>query len=119
MELLSKRLIEEATLHADSISLDSNTSAIRVALDRRSMLDSSTAVACQLFISLDDGKSWRPWGGFGCVGGEILTDDSKVSEESYMIVKIPSSKETRKLKATITSVGRTETSLKIDEIRDV
>ena len=76
-------------------------------MPRKDMTDAKIAFACQLFLSLDSGKSWHPWGGMGTVGGKIMDSATKkVAIESGMEMKLPKPENAkRKLMATLTTTS--------------
>ena len=103
INVITSELKLEGTRYSNTIAIPLNAEYIKVSMPRKDMLDDKIAFAIQLFLSLDNGISWKPWGGMGTVGGEIIDNvTSEVSTESGMEMHLPEpANSTRKVKATI------------------
>lgn len=112
---ISKRTFTDETAHTSIYDVPSGITKVAILLDRTDLKDPKVAVAGQLFLSPDGGKSWRPWGGFGTVGGDIVDGDTKnVLKQTMFEIKVPHEELTdRKIMATITAVGAVNTDVKV------
>ena len=119
-ELISEREIIDATNHSQIVDLQADTKMVEVLIDRTNLNDVKAAVGVRLFLSMDGGLSWIPWGSFGTVGGEMVVE-SQVLTTSSMTVKIPDAKDktVRKMQGVLTVVGKGTTSLKFNEITNL
>jgi hypothetical protein len=114
-DLISEKTIIAGTQHSSVIDISVGAKELDLFIDRTYLTDPDIACAVQLFLSLDGGKSWKPWGGFGTVGGEIKDDAQKVQNKSGMRTSLPQPEnKNRKIMATITATAELKTSLQYE-----
>ena len=106
----------ESTRYSDLITVPLNAELVKITMPRKDMLDKKVAYAIQLFLSLDGGISWRPWGGMGTVGGEVIDSATKeIATESGMTTKLlESTNPNRMIKATLSVSAETKTGLDVE-----
>jgi hypothetical protein len=118
LNVITSELKTEQTRHSGVITVPAGIIGVRVTMSREDMLDSKVAFACQLFLSLNDGNSWMPWGGAGTVGGEITNSLQEIETESGYETKLPEPSNTkRKIKATVTNSASAKTGLDIQFVK--
>ena len=103
VDVIVSELKTEGTRHSNVLAVPLGAKFVRVSMPRKDMTDTKIAFACQLFLSLDGGTSWKPWGGAGTVGGEIIDSITKqIVTESGMEMALPEpSNPNRKVKGTV------------------
>jgi len=114
--LISEKDFLKGTEDLADIDIPVDMTEVDVFIDRTNLTDSKIAVAVQCFLSLDNGISWKPWGGFGTIGGEIINSETKKAEtKSGMISKLPEPKnKNRKIRLTITLSDKATIALKYE-----
>lgn len=110
--LIGNQEFSQGTVDTSDFNITQGIKEIELFIDRTSLEDEKLAVAVQLFLSLDGGLSWIPWGGFGCCGGILEnTETGERETKSGMISVVPNVElKNRKLRATLTmtQIGRTD-----------
>lgn len=114
--IVDKKDFLSGTEDPDEISVPLGATEVDIFIDRTDLLDSKVAVAVQCFLSLNGGLSWKPWGGFGTTGGEMINSKTMVVDtKSGMISKLPEpDNKNRKLRLTITLSSGANTALKCE-----
>lgn len=106
--LINSQELENTTIQSDVTSISDATNELDVSIDRSSLTDPGVAISVQLFLSLDGGLSWLPWGGFGTIGGDIGVPKSGFVTAIQAGIN-------RQIKTTLTVVGQCQTSLTVEE----
>ncbi|HSW38566.1 MAG TPA: hypothetical protein VLL97_03650 [Acidobacteriota bacterium] len=86
---MAKQTMERGAREVGDIAVPSGVTEIEIAIDRADFKDSKLGVYLCCFYSAD-GRAWRPVGGIGCVGGEIMDADTKqASTKSSIMLRVP------------------------------
>ena len=113
--LISKDSKTNTSTRTNIIDVLAGATEVDLFIDRTDMQDETVAVGVQLFLSLDGGISWMPWGGFGTRGGDIENEEKKIEAKSGMVSNLPyPEKKNRKIMAVKTVVGTVNTALKCE-----
>jgi len=114
--LITSKDFTKGTEDPVDISVPVGATEVDVFIDRTDLSDSRIALAVQGFLSLDNGSSWKPWGGFGTIGGTMTNPDTgKTETKSGMIFTLPEPKsKIRKFRITLTVSDTAKTSLKYE-----
>ncbi|MBA7553202.1 hypothetical protein ES705_45789 [subsurface metagenome] len=116
INVIVAEITTEGTRHSNSLAVPVGAKSVRVMMPRKDMLDDKIAFACQLFLSLDDGKSWRPWGGAGTVGGVVIDSATGITAtESGMEMTLPEpTNSKRRIKTTVSISNEAKIGLDVE-----
>lgn len=114
--LISEKTALKGTQDSQDYNIPLNVTEADVFIDRTYLTDKKVSVACQVFLSLDGGDSWKTFGGFGAQGGNIINSVTKqVETKSGMILYIPEPENpNRKIRVTLTGTDTLKTSVKCE-----
>lgn len=89
-KLINNQDLDQGTVDIQDIIISKKAKKIEVKIDRTYLLDSELGIGVQLFISVDNGVSFLPWGGFGTVGGKVVDPDTQQAvKTSSMVSGLP------------------------------
>lgn len=116
VNIITTELVDEGTRESNVVNVPVGATQISVMIPRKDLLDSSVAVALQLFLSMDGGTSWKPHGGGGTVGGEVINSETQqVEPYSGITMGLPEPNNTqRKIMATVTTTAQVKVGLDIE-----
>lgn len=113
--VITKADITPGTTDTSTFKIPVGATKISLNIDRSDLMDASIAIGVQLFLSLDNGKSWTFWGGFGTSGGQVIDSATdKIATSSSIGVELPEpDNPNRQIKATLTVTGICKTGMTV------
>jgi hypothetical protein len=111
----TKRVFKQGTTQLPSVDLPSGFNELQVFVDRTGWLDVTTKLAIDSELSLDNGVTWEPAGGFSAFGGVDHDRHGNVITVSGFDVPLAHPESTiRKLRATVTVIGSVDTNVTVN-----